>query len=51
MTPVGTVKHAAGTFEVADGQPGAVTMKVREALLGIQHGTASDPHGWMHRIA
>ncbi len=51
VTPVGTVKHAAGTFEVADGQPGAVTMKVREALLGIQHGTASDPHGWMHRIA
>ena len=36
---------------VADGQPGAVTMKVREALLGIQHGTAPDPHGWMHRIA
>jgi branched-chain amino acid aminotransferase len=28
-----------------------VTMKVREALLGIQHGTAPDPHGWMHTIA
>ena len=51
VTPVGRVKHAAGEFTVADGQPGAVTMKVREALLGIQHGTAPDPHGWMHRIA
>ena len=47
VTPVGTVKHAGGSFTVADGEPGAVTMKVRESLLGIQHGTAPDPHGWM----
>ena len=26
-----------------------MTMKVREALLGIQQGTAPDPHGWMVR--
>jgi branched-chain amino acid aminotransferase len=51
VTPVGSVKHAGGAFDVADGQPGAVTMKVRETLLGIQHGTAPDPHGWMHTIA
>ena len=51
VTPVGTVKHAGGSFDVADAQPGAVTLKVREALLGIQHGTASDPHGWMHTVA
>ena len=31
-------------------EPGAVTMKVREALLGIQQGTAPDPHGWMQRV-
>ena len=42
--------HAAGQFAVADAQPGAVTMKIREALLGIQHGTAPDPHGWMHQV-
>ena len=51
VTPVGEVRHAGGSFRVADAQPGAVTMKVREALLGIQHGTAPDPHGWMHRVA
>ncbi len=51
VTPVGRVKHAEGAFDVADGEPGAVTMKVREALLGIQHGTASDPHGWLHVVA
>ncbi len=50
VTPVGAVKHAAGSFSVADAQPGAVTMKMREALLGIQQGTASDPHGWMQRV-
>ncbi|MDQ1625735.1 MAG: branched-chain amino acid aminotransferase [Actinomycetota bacterium] len=50
ITPVGEVKHARGAFTVADGQPGAVTMKVRESLLGIQQGTAPDPHGWMRRI-
>lgn len=47
VTPVGDVKYAGGAFTVADGAPGAVTLKVREALLGIQHGTAPDPHGWM----
>ncbi len=51
VTPVGEVKHASGSFSVADAQPGAVTMKIREALLGVQQGTAPDPHGWMQRIA
>jgi branched-chain amino acid aminotransferase len=50
VTPVGEVKHASGAFTVADGEPGALTMKVREALLGIQQGTAPDPHHWMQRI-
>jgi branched-chain amino acid aminotransferase len=50
VTPVGQVKYAGGAFPVADGEPGALTMKVREALLGIQQGTAPDPHGWMRRV-
>jgi branched-chain amino acid aminotransferase len=50
VTPVGEVKHAHGSFTVADGEPGALTMKVREALLGIQTGTAPDPHGWMQKV-
>jgi len=50
VTPVGEVKHAGGGFRVADGQTGAVTLKVREALLGIQQGTAPDIHGWMERV-
>jgi hypothetical protein len=26
-------------------------MKIREALLGIQQGTAPDPHGWLVPVA
>jgi branched-chain amino acid aminotransferase len=50
ITPVGRVKHAGGEFTVADGGPGTLTMKLREALTGIQEGTAADPHGWMHPL-
>ena len=50
VTPVGEVRHSGGSFAVADGQSGALTMKLREKLLGIQHGTAPDPHGWRHRL-
>jgi branched-chain amino acid aminotransferase len=51
VTPIGEVKHSRGAFPVADAQTGAVTMKIRDSLLGIQQGTAPDPHGWMERIA
>jgi branched-chain amino acid aminotransferase len=50
ITPVGTVKGADGEFTVADGQPGDVTMRLRQALLDIQHGHATDTHGWMQRV-
>lgn len=47
ITPVGHVKHAGGEFTIADGQPGALTMKLREELTGIQEGTRPDPDHWM----
>jgi branched-chain amino acid aminotransferase len=50
VTPVGSVKSTRADWTVADGNPGEVTMKLREALLNIQAGTAPDPHGWMHQI-
>jgi branched-chain amino acid aminotransferase len=50
VTPVGEVKHADGSFTVGDGTPGEVTTRVRDALLGIQQGTAPDPYGWMQRV-
>ncbi len=50
ITPVGSVKSRTDEWTVGDGQPGPVTMALREALLGIQHGTAPDTHGWMHTL-
>lgn len=47
ITPVGHVKHANGEFTIGDGQPGTLTMKLREELTGIQEGTRPDPDNWM----
>ena len=51
ITPVGSVKHATGGFDINDGAAGPVTMQLRAALTAIQTGTAPDPHGWMVRLA
>lgn len=50
ITPVGTVKSAAGDWTIGDGEPGPVTMRLRETLLGIQSGDIADPQGWMHTL-
>src|SRR6478735_4240259 len=51
ITPVGSVKHATGGFDINKGAAGPVTMQLRAALTAIQTGTAPDPHGWMVRLA
>lgn len=51
ITPVGQVKSAMGEWTNGNGQPGEVTMKLREALLGIQSGKIADTHGWMTKLA
>ena len=33
------------------GNPGPLTMQLRETLLDIQHGRVADTHGWLHRVA
>jgi branched-chain amino acid aminotransferase len=48
ITPVGTVKRATAEWQQSSGEPGPVTVKLREALLNIQRGTEKDTHGWMH---
>jgi branched-chain amino acid aminotransferase len=51
ITPVGAVDGAAGGFTIGDGQPGPVSMRLRERLTGIQTGTVPDTHGWLTRLA
>ncbi len=50
ITPVGSVKSAAGEWIIGDGEPGPVTMRLRDELLGIQGGTIADPAKWMHTL-
>ena len=50
ITPVGAVKSARGSWIVGDGSPGAVTMRLRKALVDLQRGAAPDSHGWLHPI-
>jgi branched-chain amino acid aminotransferase len=50
ITPVAQVKYGDGDFTVGDGQPGEVTMALRDTLTGIQRGTFADTHGWMTRL-
>jgi branched-chain amino acid aminotransferase len=39
-----------GTWVTGDGQPGVITMQIRNHLLGIQHGTIADKHNWMSAV-
>ncbi|MBB3051965.1 branched-chain amino acid aminotransferase [Prauserella isguenensis] len=50
ITPVGHVKHADGEFTIGTGEPGELTMALREQLTGIQEGTRPDDHGWVHKF-
>lgn len=47
ITPVGRVKYADTEFTIGDGEPGEVTMALRDTLTRIQRGTFADTHGWM----
>jgi len=50
ITPVSQVKYGDSEFTVGGGEPGEVTMALRDTLTGIQRGTFADTHGWMARL-
>jgi branched-chain amino acid aminotransferase len=50
ITPVGRIKAAQFDIIINDENNGAVTMRLRDALLAIQHGQAQDRCGWMHPV-
>ena len=50
VSPVGQAKSTMGTWVTGDGQPGTITMQIRNHLLGIQHGTITDKHNWMSAV-
>ncbi len=50
VTPIGTVASPAGEFTIGSGGIGQMAAKMREKLVGIQHGRVEDTHGWVTRI-
>ncbi|MFF3553553.1 branched-chain amino acid aminotransferase [Streptomyces tsukubensis] len=50
ITPVGRVKSTTGEWLQSGGEPGELTMQLRNKLLAIQTGAAADEHGWMHEL-
>ena len=50
VAPIGRVKGRKHEFTIADGNPGAVTQRLRAALVDIQQGRAPDPHHWLDRL-
>jgi len=51
ITPIGSFRHQGGVCTIGDGgSNGPVTGALREALVGIQRGTDSDPHGWVWQV-
>jgi branched-chain amino acid aminotransferase len=50
VSAIGAAKSAHGTWTTADGEAGEITLKIREQLLAIQHGTVADKHGWNYPV-
>ena len=51
ITPVGHVKSARGSWTIGDGGPGEISMRLRQALVEIQRGSAPDKHHWLRHAA
>jgi branched-chain amino acid aminotransferase len=51
VAPIGRVRRSDGSgWQVGDGLPGPVTMRVRSSLLALQEGRIDDARGWTHLV-
>ena len=51
VTPVGSLKSRKEEIEIGGGEPGALTVSIREELTSIQYGNLPDKHGWLVKLA
>jgi branched-chain amino acid aminotransferase len=49
VSPIGEARSASSVWAIGPGEAGPVTLRLRQALVNIQHGAAPDPRGWIHR--
>ena len=50
LAGIGTLVHRDGEHRVGSGEVGAVTQRLRSALVAIQTGEAPDRHGWARKV-
>ncbi|MCW8101032.1 branched-chain amino acid aminotransferase [Streptomyces tauricus] len=50
VTPVGTVRDGAESWQVGTGLAGPVTLALRDALVGVHSGRAPAPEGWLRTV-
>jgi len=46
ISPVGELGFKGERYVINGGKTGALTQKLYDTIVGIQYGTAPDPHGW-----
>ena len=46
ISPVGELGYKGERYTINGGRTGALTQKLYDTIVGIQYGTAADPHGW-----
>jgi len=51
VAPIGAVRSGEAHWRMGDGEPGPLTLRLRETLIDIQHGLAPDPWGWVHPVS
>ena len=50
VTPIGALRWPGGEVTAGTGEPGPVTMALRQALMDVQYGRVADTHGWLHHV-
>jgi branched-chain amino acid aminotransferase len=50
VTPIGALRWPGGEAVAGSGEPGAVTMRLRKALMDVQYGRVPDTHGWVRKV-
>ena len=51
ITPVGGVDGTSGGWTIGTGEPGPISLRLKEELIGIQYGNRPDPFGWVYKVA
>jgi branched-chain amino acid aminotransferase len=50
VSPVGQFTYRECTVTLGNGRPGPQTLRLFDALTGIQYGRLPDPHGWVEMV-